>query len=428
MEIITKELTRIEDLTRRYARYSRSQAGLSAAWGGLCLALLGGFVLCNDLVSYSSDRGLGGSSGFWGSLQEHAAAGWEKQPLLNSIALALPVLWLLGRAWIQRRVYERHGLVIESRTQQDVGAHRFFDIAEIGQAGCFIFGAWIHLAFVGFQAARLPDILLSNAVILLPPILGRRMVSFGDRLALLLLCLGSGTVLAGGFSESLLAAMLAYMALGVAQLIFGIRAHGQFCKVRRELDGLPTERADPPAGTEAASTETRSFAPRMLPRNGGDFAVALSIGAVQTALLFVLPALGTAALTRSWAIGEYAFFLLLGVFLSFTVEKITINRDGVRFHRIFGCPKFLAWERIVAVEEVSRNELIVRGWLWPLFPPREMTACLSSIGHYRITWNDGCCFFPPADAPQFEACVARRIRHRQDPDPTPAATANSLQP
>jgi len=146
----------------------RSQAGLSAAWGGLCLALLGGFVLCNDLVSYSSDRGLGGSSGFWGSLQEHAAAGWEKQPLLNSIALALPVLWLLGRAWIQRRVYERHGLVIESRTQQDVGAHRFFDIAEIGQAGCFIFGAWIHLAFVGFQAARLPDILLSNAVILLP--------------------------------------------------------------------------------------------------------------------------------------------------------------------------------------------------------------------------------------------------------------------
>jgi len=147
------------------------------------------------------------------------------------------------------------------------------------------------------------------------------MVSFGDRLALLLLCLGSGTVLAGGFSESLLAAMLAYMALGVAQLIFGIRAHGQFCKVRRELDGLPTERADPPAGTEAASTETRSFAPRMLPRNGGDFAVALSIGGVQTALLFVLPALGTAALTVLGAIGEYAFFLLLGVFLSFTVEK-----------------------------------------------------------------------------------------------------------
>ncbi len=424
MEITNKELTRIEDLTRRYATYSRSQAGLSAAWGGLCVALLGGLVLGSDLHSYSNHLARGGSPGFWRFLQK---MDWAQQPLLTSIALALPALWLLGRAWIQRRVYERHGLVIEARTQLCTDVHLVQSIVEIAVAVTLILGVWIDLAFWSFPAQRIPGALLSNAVALMLPLLGRRMVSSSDRNALLILCLGSANVLQGGYAEAVLGLMLASTAMGVVLIVMGIWAHAQFRKVKHELDALPADMIGPPAGTNAAPAESRSFAPRILPRDAGDFAVALSISVLQIGSLFVLPSLVAGFLAHSPAVGEYTFFFLLVVFLSFTVEKITIDRSGVRFHRFFGSPKLLAWKRIVAVEEAPRSELILHGWVWPLFPAREMTACMSSVGHYRITWDDGYCYFPPADARQFEACVAGRVRDGQAAACSPAPTIDPLQ-
>jgi hypothetical protein len=140
MEITQKELARIEDLTRRYATYSRSQAGLSAAWGGLCVALLGGLVLSNDILLYSNHLGLDGNPGFWRFLWKQPDPGLAQGSFLSSIALALPVLWLVGRAWIQRRVYERHGLVIEAQTPLNVGIQLVHLIAEIALAAMLILG------------------------------------------------------------------------------------------------------------------------------------------------------------------------------------------------------------------------------------------------------------------------------------------------
>jgi hypothetical protein len=413
MEITQKELTQIEDLTRRYATYSRSQAGLSAAWGGLCLVLLSGLVLRNDILLYSHYLGLGGNPGFWRFLWKQPDPGLAQGPFLSSIALALPVLWLLGRAWIQRRVYERHGLVIEAENPLNAGIHLVHLIAESAMAAMLILGVWIDLAFWGFPAARIPGALLSNVVVLMLPLFGRRMVSSPDRNALLMLCLGSALVLAGGHPEILLATMLGYAVSGLALVALGLFTHSQFCKVKRELDDLPVDTSGPPSGAPTAVVERRSFAPRILPRGGADLAVALAIAALQAAWLFILPSLVAGYLTHSSAVGEYTFLGLLVVFLSFSVEKLTIDQDGIRFHRLFGSPKFLAWERIVEVEEAPQSELIIRSWIWPPFPAREMTACLSSIGHYRITWDGGYCYFPPADVPQFEALVAKKVRNTQ---------------
>jgi hypothetical protein len=260
------------------------------------------------------------------------------------------------------------------------------------------------------------------------PLFGRRMVSSPDRNALLMLCLGSATVLAGGHPEALLGEMLCCIVLGLGLVALGLFTHSRFRKVKRELDALPVDTSGPPSGAPTTVIERRSFAPRILPRDGADLAVALAIAALQTTWLFVLPSFFAGFLTHSSAIGECTFFVLLAVFLSFSVEKITVDQDGLRFHRLFGSPKFLAWERIVEVKEAPRNELIFRGWIWPPFPPREMTACLSSIGHYRITWDDGYCYFPPADAPQFEALVAKKVRDTQASLHSPATPAASAQP
>jgi len=428
MQITTDDLTRIGDLTRRYAKYSRSQAGLSAAWGGLCLTLLAGLTLGHDLARYAADHHHGGTAGFWRFLLGLGESNVAQRPLLSSAALALPIFWLAGRAWVQRHVYELHGVVTETGPEIDVGSRRAFRVLEIGMAGLVMLGGGIHLAFAASAAGQAPGVLLAVVVALLPPILGPRMISLPDRQALILLCLGSATVLSGGPAESQLVIMLAYAVLGSALIVSGIRAHARFRNVKRELEALPADTISAPSGVGEPMPEDRSFAPRISPRDGTDLAIGLLMAAIQIALLFMLPSLAVFMLTQSGTLGEYTFLGELIVFVSFTVEKVTIGRDGMRFHRIFGSPRFLAWEQIAAVEAVGRRELILHGWLWPLFPPREMTACFSSVGHYRISWDGGYCYFPPHDPRQFEECVAQGLGHRDGGRASPDARQSPAQP
>jgi hypothetical protein len=245
-------------------------------------------------------------------------------------------------------------------------------------------------------------------------VLGRRMVSFQDRSALIGLFLGSAGVLAGGAAEAVLGMMIAYAVLGVIQMVLGSWSHWQFLRVKRELDVLDIEAPVPPRGTDASSAEQRSFAPRVLPRDARDGAVTIAIGILQVAGLFFLPAFGVFLLTHSWIAATCTAYALFAMFLSFTVEKLTVGRDGIRFHRLFGAPKFLAWERIVSVHAVPAAELIWRGWIWPPFPPRESSICMTAAGHYRIDWDGGHRYFPPADAQLFETCVAAMWPQRKD--------------
>jgi hypothetical protein len=93
----------------------------------------------------------------------------------------------------------------------------------------------------------------------------------------------------------------------------------------------------------------------------------------------------------------------------YSVASIAVNDRGIVFSRIFGNPKFLAWQDIKEIAPASRRELILHGWLWPLLPAREMTPSLTSMGHYRIAWTKGWCYFPPQDAESFLRLVAGHL-------------------
>ncbi|MES2018080.1 MAG: hypothetical protein V4484_16455 [Pseudomonadota bacterium] len=147
------------------------------------------------------------------------------------------------------------------------------------------------------------------------------------------------------------------------------------------------------------------FQPRIAPRDISDTILSAGIGLLQVGVLFGLPALicfwiaGSVVLASAVACALYAIFILL------CVTNLKISPAGIRLSRAFGGPKFIAWSDIACVEEVPRSELIWRGWVWPLFPPREMTPSLTSLGHYRIQYGSESVYFPPADPQAFMAAV-----------------------
>jgi hypothetical protein len=126
--------------------------------------------------------------------------------------------------------------------------------------------------------------------------------------------------------------------------------------------------------------------------------------------LLVLPALVAGVFFQSFIIGFVVYCLAYGMFLLFVVRKLSIDDNGILFVRVLGSPKILKWTDIESIEKVSRKELILRGWLWPLFPAREMTACLSSKNHFRIKWRDGFCYFPPRHEGDFEELIRKYIK------------------
>ena len=153
----------------------------------------------------------------------------------------------------------------------------------------------------------------------------------------------------------------------------------------------------------------KHIAPRILPRGLVDFAISSVVGVFQTFILFGAPAAIAFFLTGSTAITFGTFCVAYVFFLLFCVRHISLGEDGIKFHRLLGTPKFLPWSRITSISPASRRELILRGWLWPIFPAREMTASLTSLNHYRIAWVDGFCYYPPRDAHDLETYSASRF-------------------
>jgi hypothetical protein len=98
------------------------------------------------------------------------------------------------------------------------------------------------------------------------------------------------------------------------------------------------------------------------------------------------------------------------LFVLFSVSKVSISSAGIRFFRYFGAPKILEWSEIEDIEQVSRGELVLKGWLWPLFPAREMTPSLTSTGHIRIRYGKKFVYFPPKDIAAFEQSVDEHMR------------------
>jgi len=143
-----------------------------------------------------------------------------------------------------------------------------------------------------------------------------------------------------------------------------------------------------------------------MPRSVGDFFTGfLLVFPVQALALLILPGLVAFLLSRSWFVALIPPIIIYFAVIIFTVWSILLTPEGIRFRRLFGVPKFLPWSSISTIEVVTQRELVTKGWLWPLLPAREMTASLSSVRHYRISWHGGYCYYPPADTEAFEQHV-----------------------
>jgi len=150
--------------------------------------------------------------------------------------------------------------------------------------------------------------------------------------------------------------------------------------------------------------------PRVWPLNFSDLVISVLVTVPFMTCLFVLPSALMFLLSGSLWLAFLTSFVVYIAFVLFTVWNISLSSEGIRFARLLGNPRFIAWRDIVAVEKAPRRELICKGWLW--FPIREMTTSLSSFGHYRIAWKTGFCYYPPADGMSFEKIVSQyRSQH-----------------
>jgi hypothetical protein len=147
------------------------------------------------------------------------------------------------------------------------------------------------------------------------------------------------------------------------------------------------------------------FKPRVAPRDLSDALISILIGSFQVLLLFVLPGFLCHSLTDNVPLAVLFSFGLYGFYVLFAVTKLEVSTGGLRFVRLLGSPKLLQWSEISSVSEASRQELIIHGWLWPLFPSREFTPSCTSLGHYRITYGNKFVYFPPLDADAFKRAL-----------------------
>lgn len=157
--------------------------------------------------------------------------------------------------------------------------------------------------------------------------------------------------------------------------------------------------------------EVQTFTPRLAPRDATDAALAIAVGLLQCAVLFLLPVLLVDALfVNGWWWGIGTSVALYVIFLLHVVKDVKVGSDGIRFTRTLGNPKFLRWSEITEVVEASRSELVIHGWLWPLFLPREMSPSCTTLGHCRIGFGKGFVYFPPSDLEGFMAAIDRFSR------------------
>jgi len=148
-----------------------------------------------------------------------------------------------------------------------------------------------------------------------------------------------------------------------------------------------------------------SFIPRVAPRDALDAAISLTVGTFQIVVLFGLPGALVHALSASMTLAVATVLLLYLAFALYSVTRVELDLEGIRFVRVLGHPRFLPWSETSAVVEAPRSELILHGWLWPLVLPREMSPSCTSLGHFRIQFGKRFVYFPPKDPQLFLAAV-----------------------
>jgi hypothetical protein len=156
------------------------------------------------------------------------------------------------------------------------------------------------------------------------------------------------------------------------------------------------------------ATNYMTIEPRILPRGPLDAALGVTIGVLHLGVVAVLASVPTYAvkvLTQNplaVVLTFLATFFGASIFVSLcTISHLRCDEEGLEFVRAFGKPGKVPWARVESIEEASQAEVVVQGWLWPRFPMREMTATITSLGHYRIRWQGGVAYFAPRDVQRF---------------------------
>lgn len=142
--------------------------------------------------------------------------------------------------------------------------------------------------------------------------------------------------------------------------------------------------------------------PRVLPRDFIDVLIGFFVVLpILGTLMFFLPSGLVWWLSGSVHLGFPTLLIISAVWGCCTVWSLEVSPEGIRFVRLCGAPKFLRWDEITDISEASRRDVVLHGWLWPMFPPREMSPTLSALGHFRIRWDSGVAYFPPAHPDEF---------------------------
>lgn len=172
------------------------------------------------------------------------------------------------------------------------------------------------------------------------------------------------------------------------------------------------------------------FETKFYPDNFTDGLIALLVFIVQTSILFILPSLTIYFLSNSFPLALLTYFYVSCVLSLFSINKITINDLGIVFDRTYGSPKFIKWNEIKSITPAESRDVILNGWLWPIFPFREFTKCLSSQGHFKIVYSDGYTFYAPKDSERFKITLDNIIWRDDSIEPTtadkPASVLNKL--
>jgi hypothetical protein len=202
------ELDRLQQLTRRYARYSRSVGGLSSVLGGAL------------------------------SLMVFTLALWlELTPAARVLFAALPLLWLVGKELLRRYYYQRAGAVQESISTYERWLHYFltgfvaFVSISILSSGLTKFG------LAGLLALPWPKLGYFIFVLALPFVTWRWLWSSTDFIVgTCLFC--QAAVIVAGRSYQLDPLGYFIIATGLAGIALGIKEHYDYLQLRRELQQL----------------------------------------------------------------------------------------------------------------------------------------------------------------------------------------------
>ena len=197
----------LSELTRRYARFSRSAAGLGSVLGGVLA-----------LVAY-----------FTGALAPLAP--WSRLLLAST-----PLVWIGAKEALRHRYYQRFGRVVERPDRSEYRWHVvltiFIAVVSAGvtvvMVGGMVMSGWTALPlarWLGYMAF----------VVALPFLVWRYMRTMAEFVVGVFLVAQAALVLGGGNYE--LGQQIQAPVFAVVLIVFGIREHLEFRVLTRRLGG-----------------------------------------------------------------------------------------------------------------------------------------------------------------------------------------------